>query len=151
MNNEILKLDNQLCFRLYAVSRRMTRLYQPYLEKFNLTYPQYIVMLVMFENKVMDFKKLSEVVDLKTGTLTPIVQRLEDNGFVSRVKNKQDMRKMNVILTEKGAELQRQVIEVPLSMAKDLQISEEMYMVLIKELDDLATILKNAQVVKNEK
>ena len=148
MNDEILKLDNQLCFRLYAVSRRMTRLYQPFLEKFNLTYPQYIVMLVMFEHKVMDFKKLSEVVDLKTGTLTPIVQRLEDNGFVSRVKNKQDMRKMNVILTEKGMELQKQVIEVPISMAEKLSISEEMYLVLIKELDDLAQILKTAKIEK---
>jgi DNA-binding MarR family transcriptional regulator len=150
MNDEILRLDNQLCFRLYAVSRRMTRLYQPFLEKFNLTYPQYIVMLVMFEHKVMDFKDLSKVVDLKTGTLTPIVQRLEEHGFVSRVKNKQDMRKMNVILTEKGKELQRQVIEVPISMAQQLSISEEMYTVLIKELDDLAQILKTATIEKNE-
>jgi DNA-binding MarR family transcriptional regulator len=150
MNDEILRLDNQLCFRLYAVSRRMTRLYQPFLEKFNLTYPQYIIMLVMFEHKVMDFKDLSKVVDLKTGTLTPIVQRLEEHGFVSRVKNKQDMRKMNVILTEKGKELQRQVIEVPISMAQQLSISEEMYTVLIKELDDLSQILKTATIEKNE-
>jgi DNA-binding MarR family transcriptional regulator len=107
-------------------------------------------MLVMFEHKVMDFKDLSKVVDLKTGTLTPIVQRLEEHGFVSRVKNKQDMRKMNVILTEKGKELQRQVIEVPISMAQQLSISEEMYTVLIKELDDLAQILKTATIEKNE-
>ena len=147
MYDEILKLDNQLCFRLYAVSRNMTRLYQPLLNKFNLTYPQYIVLLVMFEKEIVDFKDLSEIVDLRTGTLTPILQKLDEYGYIDRVKNEEDGRKQNVILTTKGKELKRQIIEVPIGLASKLSITEDMYKVLVKELDDLSQILKNANIV----
>jgi DNA-binding MarR family transcriptional regulator len=150
MNEQILKLDNQLCFRLYAVSRNMTRLYQPYLDKYNLTYPQYIVMLVMFEHGELDFKDLSEIVDLKTGTLTPIIQKLVEHGYVQKHKNPNDARKVNIGITMKGIELKNQVIEVPIRMASKLEISEEMYHVLVKELDDLSAILKGASIVRNE-
>ena len=147
--NELLKLDNQLCFRLYAVSRNMTRLYQPLLEQFSLTYPQYIIMLVMFEHEKLDFKELSTIVDLKTGTLTPILQNLEKLGYIKRQKNKSDHRKINVVITERGRQLEQEIIDVPISMAKDMEISEEMYHVLIKELDDLTTILKNATIKRD--
>ena len=150
MYEDILKLDKQLCFRLYQVSRNMTRVYQPFLDKFDLTYPQYIVMLVLFEHKVLDFKKLSELVDLTTGTLTPIIQKLEQMGYVQKTTNPTDKRRLNVILTEKGQELNTEVIEVPLGVAGKLPITEEMYSVLVKELDSLSEMLKNASVIKKE-
>jgi len=150
MYDDILKLDQQLCFRLYQVSRNMTRVYQPFLEKFDLTYPQYIVMLVLFEHKVVDFKKLSEIVDLKTGTLTPIVKKLEEIGYVQKTPNAIDKRRLNVILTEKGQVLNEEVIEVPLGVASKLPITLEMYTMLVTELDLLSTMLKNASIITKE-
>lgn len=150
MNDEFLMLDRQLCFRLYAVSRNMTRVYQPYLEKHNLTYPQYIVMLVMFEHYKMDFKELSNLVDLKTGTLTPILQKLESIGYISKNRNEIDSRKVDVILTKKGQKLNEEIIDVPLQMAEKLEITEAMYLNLTKELDLLSKILKSASVIKDE-
>ena len=144
MNNEMLNIDNQLCFRLYAVSRKMTRLYQPLLQKFNLTYPQYIVMLVLFEHREIDFHKLSDIVDLKTGTLTTIIDKLVENGFVRKEKNKIDKRKVFIILTSKGITLHSEIIEVPITLASKAEISVDMYNVLVKELDSLSKILNNA-------
>jgi DNA-binding MarR family transcriptional regulator len=86
MKDSILSIDKQLCFRLYAVSREMTKAYEPWLKKFNLTYPQYIVMLVLFEHKRIDFSELSKTVQLKTGTLTPIVNKLKE--IISKVIRK---------------------------------------------------------------
>jgi len=143
MDQSILELDKQLCFRLYSVSRKMTKAYQPLLEKYNLTYPQYIVMLGVFEDKVIDFKELSKKVNLKTGTLTPIVQKLETLGYVKREKNIDDFRKINVVLTEKGKDLNLEIVDVPIQLAQKLQISINMYETLIKELDDLDELLTN--------
>lgn len=146
MYDEILQIDKQLCFRLYAVSRNMTRLYQPFLEKYNLTYPQYIIMLVMFEHKKMDFKELSDIVDLKTGTLTPILQKLESIGYINKEKNVEDSRKVNIILSSKGIKLHKEIVEVPLGLGEKLKISETMYHTLVKELDELSIILKSASI-----
>jgi len=122
----------------------MTRLYQPLLQKFNLTYPQYIVMLVLFEHREIDFHKLSDIVDLKTGTLTPIIDKLVENGFVRKEKNKIDKRKVFIILTSKGITLHSEIIEVPITLASKAEISVDMYNVLVKELDSLSKILNNA-------
>ncbi|MEC9485311.1 MAG: MarR family transcriptional regulator [Candidatus Izemoplasma sp.] len=136
-SEDILKLDNQLCFRLYSVSRKMTKTYQPYLNKYNLTYPQYIIMLVVFEKKVIDFKELSEKVNLRTGTLTPILKKLEQLGYINRVTNQEDKRKLDVILSEKGEVLKEHIVEVPIGLAKDLQVSLDMYHTLVEQLDAL--------------
>lgn len=146
MYDEILKIDKQLCFRLYAVSRNMTRLYQPYLEKFNLTYPQYIIMLVLFEHQRIDFKELSIIVDLKTGTLTPILQKLEEIGYITKEKRKTDQRKVDVVISQAGMDLKTKIVEVPLGLGDKLEISEDMYQRLVKELDELSLILKNASI-----
>jgi DNA-binding MarR family transcriptional regulator len=142
MYDDILLLDKQICFRLYRASKNMTRLYQPYLSKFNLTYPQYIVMLAMFEHKVLDFKDLSKIVDLKTATLTPIIQKLEEIGYLIKNKNEKDRRKVNVKLTKKGRELKEVILEVPLKVSEKLPISEEQYKTLVSELDSLTTLIK---------
>lgn len=144
MENELLQLDNQLCFRLYSISRKMTKAYQPLLEKFSLTYPQYVVMLAVFEAKKIDFKELSERVNLKTGTLTPIVQKLEQIGYVLRETNPDDHRKINVILTEAGLALEHDIIEVPVGLAQQLNLSLEKYSTLIDELDQLSELLDEA-------
>jgi DNA-binding MarR family transcriptional regulator len=134
---DALKLEHQLCFRLYSVSRNMTRLYSELLDEFGLTYPQYIVMLVMFEHGEMDFKELSQMVDLKTGTMTPIIKKLEELGFVSRIRNEEDGRRLNVKLTEQGKELKEKIVIVPVELVKRLEMDIEDYKILIGQLDQL--------------
>lgn len=151
MNKDILKLDNQLCFRLYAVSRNMTRLYKPLLSKFNLTYPQYIVLLILFEHQSLDFKELSSIIDLKTGTLTPILQSLEEKGYIDKHHNKSDKRKIQVNLSTEGELLKTKIMSVPIDLYSKINISPEMYKVLVKELDDLSLILKHAEVREGER
>lgn len=148
-SDELLKLEYQLCFRLYMVSRNMTRLYTPILEQFNLTYPQYIILLALFEHKKMDFKVLSDLVDLKTGTMTPILQRMEENGLLIREKNSGDARKINISLTETGENLKQQLVNVPLEITDRIGLNEEAYHLLVTHLDALAELLAKAQQVKH--
>jgi len=101
-------------------------------------------MLVLFEHREIDFHKLSDIVDLKTGTLTPIIDKLVENGFVRKEKNKIDKRKVFIILTSKGITLHSEIIEVPITLASKAEISVDMYNVLVKELDSLSKILNNA-------
>ena len=139
---EELKLDNQLCFRLYVASRNMTRLYQPLLDKYHLTYPQYIILLALFEQEVFDFKELTKKVDLKPGTLTPIVNKIEEIGYLVKVKNENDARKINVSLTPRGRELREDIIDVPLQLGETLNITIKEYRTLVEELDNLITKMK---------
>ena len=139
--DELLNLDNQLCFRLYSISRKMTKAYEPFLEKYDLTYPQYVVMLALFKAEAIDFKDLSVEINLSPGTLTPLLKRLEELSYLERVKNPIDNRKMNVILSKKGYELRDRIVDVPLGMAEKLHLSIEKYTTLIKELDDLNLML----------
>ena len=141
---DLLQLDNQLCFRLYSISRKMTKAYQPLLEKHQLTYPQYVIMLVMFEVGSIDFKELSVRVNLKTGTLTPIVQKLEQIGYLIRETNPEDHRKVNVVLSDMGHQLHQEIIDVPLGLAERLKLSVEKYSSLIIELDELDELLDEA-------
>ena len=141
MDDEILKLDNQLCFRLYYISRKMTKAYQPLLKKYDLTYPQYIVLLAMFEQERIDFKDLSQVVSLAEGTLTPIIKRLEKMAYIEKQKNKDDQRRVDIVLSEKGKALKERIVEVPVGLAKKLQLSLEHYNRLVKELEDLNVLL----------
>jgi DNA-binding MarR family transcriptional regulator len=102
----------------------------------------------MFEHHELDFKELSSIVDLKTGTLTPILQKLVKIGYITKTKNDNDARRVTIALTNKGHKLNEQIIEVPLHLASKLEISEDMYKVLVKELDNLSMILKNASIKK---
>lgn len=150
MNEDVLKLKNQLCFRLYAVSRNMTRLYQPLLDGFNLTYPQYIILLVLFEHPVIDFKDLSTMVDLKTGTLTPIVQKLEERGLIRKERNPEDRRRLDVSLTKAGMELKESLVSVPINLAKMIAIDKELYYSLTKDLDTLLEALQEGLKTNSE-
>lgn len=143
-NEEILELDRQLCFKLYRVSRNMTKVYEPYLKEFDLTYPQYIVMLIMFQEKEIEFSLLSDKVDLSKATLSPIVNRLEAMGHIFKVPSENDKRKVIVTLSEKGIALKKEIISVPINMYGALGIKHESYLTLVKELDSLLEILKNS-------
>lgn len=143
--NKALKLENQLCFRLYAASRNMTRVYQPHLEKYGLTYPQYIMMLILFEYETIDFKELSKIIDLKTGTLTPIVNKVQELGYVVKVKNELDARRLNIALTKKGKALRDEIVKVPYELANSLGLSEDEYSKLTVQLDELIEKLQKVQ------
>ncbi len=114
--DEYLKLDNQLCFVLYAASRVLTRLYGPFLTKLNLTYPQYLVMMVLWEHQTLSVGDIGRLLYLDSGTLTPLLKRLEAQGLISRNRLSTDERKVMVMLTEEGSAMKQQAISVPLEL-----------------------------------
>ena len=114
---DILKLDNQLCFPLYAVSKEIVRRYQPLLEPLDLTYTQYITMMVMWEKKCLTVKELGEKLYLDSGTLTPVLKKLESKGYVTRIRSKDDERNLVVTLTDSGEALKDEALEVPLKLS----------------------------------
>ncbi len=135
-----LRLKNQLCFPLYAVSNMITRKYQPLLEKLNLTYTQYIVMMVLWEEKRVNEKFLCETLCLKSNTVTPLLKKLEAKGFVRKEKDRDDERNLVITLTEAGERLKEEALCVPESIAKQFHLSPEdaamLYRILYKLLDE---------------
>ncbi|ARU04484.1 MarR family transcriptional regulator [Comamonas serinivorans] len=111
--DELLKLDNQLCFAIYSASLAMTRLYKPLLEPLGLTYPQYLVMLALWEADGLTVSALGERLSLDSGTLTPLLKRLEAAGLLSRVRDAADERRVHIRLTAPGRNLRAQAAEVP--------------------------------------
>lgn len=144
MSDKALKLENQLCFRLYKASRLMIRLYTPHLDKLGITYPQYLVLLVLWEKKSIGFKELGEQLQLKTGTLTPIVQRLTKSGYLSKEKNPDDDRKTCVVITQEGLNLIPEARKIPRELAKALELTEEEFFKSIEMLDVLNEKLMTA-------
>ena len=110
---EEFKLDNQLCFRLYTASRLITQAYHPLLSEQGLTYPQYLVLLVLWERDDQPVNDIAKRLLLETNTVTPLLQRMEKEGILLRTKGKQDARQMIVSLTRKGKELQHKLADVP--------------------------------------
>lgn len=113
MKYEQLKLENQLCFPLYASSRLIVRLYSPVLEPLGLTYTKYIVMLALWEKDNMGLKELGEILFLDSGTLTPLLKKLEIQGLVTRERNLEDERNININLTEQGRALKETAKDIP--------------------------------------
>ncbi len=111
-----LKLENQLCFPLYAASRSVVKLYTPFLSKIGLTYTQYITMMVLWEKKTVGVKQLGEYLYLDSGTLTPLLKKLEQQGLVTRQRSKEDERNLIVNITPKGETLREQALSVPMQM-----------------------------------
>lgn len=109
---EQLRLDNQFCFQVYAASRMITKMYRPLLKKLELTYPQYLVMLVIWEHKQITVKDLGKKLLLDSGTLTPLLKRLENMGVVSRQRSSEDERLLLVSLTEGGKELKQKALDL---------------------------------------
>ena len=131
---DCLKLENQLCFPLYAASKEVIRKYKPFLDKLDLTYTQYIAMLVLWEKEKINVKELGEKLFLDSGTLTPLLKKLEDKGYIKRNKAEYDERNLIICLTKKGLKLKEKALNVPLNVGKCINISEEEALELYKIL-----------------
>jgi len=133
-----LRLEKQLCFPLYACAREVVKKYKPFLDELGLTYTQYITMMVLWEKKQMNVKELGECLFLDSGTLTPLLKKLETKGWVSRKRAKEDERVLIVTLTRKGEALKEQAAEVPAQMSSCVKLSAEeasqLYSLLYKML-----------------
>ena len=108
-----LKLENQLCFRLYAASRLVTQAYHPFLEELGITYPQYLVLLVLWEHDAQPVNDLAKHLHLETNTVTPLLQRMEKDGFVTRTRGKDDGRQVIVSLTARSREMEDRAAAIP--------------------------------------
>ena len=113
MIDEKFKLENQLCFRLYTASRLITQVYHPLLSEHGLTYPQYLVLLVLWEKDVQPVNDIAKRLVLETNTVTPLLKRMEAEGIVTRSQGKKDARQTIVKLTKKGRDLQKKLTDVP--------------------------------------
>ena len=120
-----LKLENQLCFPLYAASREIIKQYTPFLDKIDLTYTQYIAMMVLWEKKTVTVRDMGELLYLDSGTLTPLLKKMEAKGLLTRSRSEKDERCLNVSRTEKGEKLRDEALCVPREMAKCSRISPE--------------------------
>ena len=140
-NYDALKLENQLCFPLYACAREITKLYHPYLTKLDLTYTQYITMMLLWEFDTMTAKELGKRLYLDSGTLTPVLRSLEEKGFVIRRRSSEDERVLIVKLTEKGAALREDALTIPYEVVHCVNFSEEEAMQLQQLLYKLLSAL----------
>ena len=135
-----LRLKNQLCFPLYAVSNLITRKYKHLLDKLDLTYTQYIVMMVLWEETQVNEKFLCEALCLKSNTVTPLLKKLEDKGYIKKTKDKDDERNLVITLTDEGEKLQDKALCVPETIAREFHLTPEeaasMYRILYKMLDE---------------
>ena len=123
MSSNHLHLQEQLCFPIYASSRMVTRLYQPYLDEINLTYPQYITMLSLWEKDRVKVSDLGKELFLYTNTLTPLLKKLEAKGLIKRVRSKKDERTVLISLTNSGMELRRSAEDIPIKLVENLGMS----------------------------
>lgn len=124
-NCKLLRLDNQLCFPLYAASREVIKLYKPYLDELDLTYTQYIAMLLLWEHETMTVKEIGDHLFLDSGTLTPLLKKLETKGVINRTRSTKDERNLNVSLTDEGRALQDKAAGIPMELGKCNPLSLE--------------------------
>lgn len=115
MKNEFdhMKLENQLCFLLYASSREMTKQYKPLLDQLNVTYPQYLALLLLWEHETLTVKKMGELLYLDSGTLTPMLKRMEQQGLITRKRSEEDERSVLISLTEDGELIKEKAADIP--------------------------------------
>ncbi|MBQ6337240.1 MAG: MarR family transcriptional regulator [Ruminococcus sp.] len=123
--DEMLKLDNQLCFPLYAAARQVVSLYTPHLKELGLTYTQYIVFLVLWEGDGIPVGELGRRLYLDNGTLTPLLKKLESAGYLTRSRDKDDERVVTVTLTESGRALKEKAKDIPLKIGSCIKLKEE--------------------------
>ncbi|UTW62787.1 MarR family transcriptional regulator [bacterium SCSIO 12741] len=145
MNEDALKLENQLCFPVYAASRLITRGYQPLLDKLGLTYPQYLVLMILWEQDEIPVGDITQKLILNTNTVTPLLQRMEKQGLLKRTRSKQDERQVIVQLTKEGQELKKKAIEIPRQLVEQLAGGPLDLDDLIRLRADLGTLIKQLQ------
>ncbi len=122
---DLLKLENQICFPLYAAAREITKAYKPFLDPLDLTYTQYVVMMVLWEDRCVSVKDLGIKLYLDSGTLTPLLKKLEQKGLLIRKRSEEDERVVLVELTEEGLNLRDRAVEVPMQMAECVPLTGE--------------------------
>ena len=127
---EQLKLENQLCFPLYAAAKEVVKQYTPFLSEIGLTYTQYVTMMVIWEKKEISVKELGNALFLDSGTLTPLLKKLEASGFITRSRSEADERSVIIRITEAGNELKYRAQEIPLKMGQCLNLSQDEISVL---------------------
>jgi len=151
---EQLKLENQVCFPIYSVSRLITRAYKPYLEKLDLTYPQYLVLLVLWEENQLSVNRIGQKLLLNTNTLSPLIKRMEKNDLLKRTRSKEDERTVLVSLTKKAQDIKQEAASIPQNLLNtltndDVEISD---VILLKNtLDSWIEILsKDSEKLSTE-
>ena len=140
MVKEAFRLDNQLCFRLYTASRLLTQTYHPLLSEQGMTYPQYLVLLVLWEKDAQPVNDIAKRLFLETNTVTPLLQRMEKEGILTRKKGEKDARQMIVSLTRKGKDLQKKLSDVPYTVGNAVMcdsVTPETAPSLFRMLDDI--------------
>ncbi len=147
--HEELRLDNQICFRLYTAARLVTQAYTPMLNRLGITYPQYLVLMVLWEHDSQPVNDIAHRLMLETNTVTPLLQRMEKQGIVERNRGREDKRQQIVSLTAKGKAMETQALEtIPPSMVKELQacpLKQADYAQLAEDLDSIINTLKNKE------
>lgn len=140
-NCDCIKLENQICFALYAASREVIKLYKPILDKHNLTYTQYVAMIVLWEEEKMTVKEIGQRLHLDSGTLTPLLKKLEHRGLITRHRDVNDDRVVIVNLTEDGFKLKSEILDVPGEVFCKMNISKDKAEELRHNLEDLLQCL----------
>lgn len=137
---DALKLENQLCFPLYAAARKVTGAYTPLLKPLGITYTQYIVLLVLWEKDGQTVGAIGDLLHLDNGTLTPLLKKMETEGIVTRLRSKEDERRVTIQLTEKGKALKKQAEDIPAKIGACIHLNQEdarsLYRILYQILDD---------------
>lgn len=136
-NTDSLLLKNQVCFPLYALSKEITKLYRPLLEELDMTYPQYLVMMVLWENDGLTVNEVGEKLLLDSGTLTPLLKRLENKSYLSRNRKKEDERVVELFLTKEGRNLQQKACSIPADMLQKIDLKSEDLVKLKNLLDEM--------------
>ncbi|MBR3295192.1 MAG: MarR family transcriptional regulator [Clostridia bacterium] len=141
MNYDSLKLENQVCFPLYVCAKEVINKYRPLLDRFDLTYTQYITMMVLWETSPIISKELCRKLYLDSGTLTPLLKKLESKGYITRCRDNDDERNLVVCITEKGMALRDEIISVPESVRSCIPVADEdlqqLYVILYRILEKL--------------
>lgn len=146
---EVLYLENQLCFPLYAASRLTTKLYAPYLNELDITYPQYLVMMVLWQQNDQSVNDIGEKLLLETNTLTPLLKRLEQKNILERNRSTQDERSVVISLTNKGKKLKEKALKIPHEIANSL-MSDDLDLERLAEFQETLNLLVNVLSGRDE-
>ncbi|SEM71860.1 DNA-binding transcriptional regulator, MarR family [Mesobacillus persicus] len=141
-SEQFLKLDNQLCFAIYACSREITRLYRPFLDGLGITYPQFLTLTVLWEHKRLTVKEIGERLYLDSGTLTPMLKRMEALELVKRVRGTEDERKVYIALTERGEQLREEALNFPEKCIPHFGLTKDEYLGLLKQMNEMIESLQ---------
>lgn len=140
-SKDLFKLDRQLCFALYEASRATIDIYRPLLDELGITYPQYLVLLILWERGMCSVKEIGQLLHLDSGTLSPLLKRLEATGFITRQRRASDERVVDISLTAEGHALQERAATIPEQFICELKLTFEEYTVLMTRLKQLTSKL----------